>query len=311
MKKTIGISVNVGDPVLLIAFNRPDHFARLIDRLRETARPSRIYVAIDGPRTGHKTDHERVVQTRALVSRIDWTSDICTLIQDRNLGCGEGVSTALNWFFENEARGIILEDDILPQESFFEFCSELLDRYQGNPHVLAISGCNFVPPEYLSGDAAYRFSKLPHIWGWATWREKWAIQNQDISDWSQKISKKKLWEFSGGSLGGYFYWKAMFDSVASGDIDTWDFQFVAAAIECDMLTATSNVNLVDNIGWGSDSTHTNQRPSYLRESENISLPLPPIEIRIDEVADRWSMRVVFSATTLGFTKKVFQHFVRR
>ncbi|HAN70268.1 MAG TPA: nucleotide-diphospho-sugar transferase, partial [Actinobacteria bacterium] len=153
--------VSTTEPLLLIAFNRPDHFEQLIERLRET-KPQRIYVAIDGPRSGHPTDAERVQRTRDLVQTIDWTEDVRTLIQESNLGCGLGVSTALTWFFDHEVRGIILEDDILPRATFFNFCSELLDRYADDDRVLAISGCNFVPPEFQGRpDQAYRFSRVP------------------------------------------------------------------------------------------------------------------------------------------------------
>ncbi len=300
----------VRDPLLLIAFNRPEHFGQLIERLRET-RPQRIYIAIDGPRLGNESDAISVAATRQLVSTIDWTSDVHTLFQENNLGCGMGASTAINWFFSHEERGIILEDDILPRESFFEFCSELLDRYAGDPHVLAISGCNFVPPEHLSAPTSYRFSRLPHIWGWATWRDKWAIHDLDISDWQTRISRRQMWQFAGNSVGGYLFWRTMFNSVASGVIDTWDFQLVAAAIENDMLTATSNVNLVDNIGFGDLATHTEVRPAYLRSSEEIGLPTEYVAVDVDEKADAWSRKVVFGATTSGLIGQAVRYFKRK
>ena len=290
--------VAVQNPLLLIAFNRPDHFAQLIERLRETE-PPRIYVAVDGPRSGNPVDAAAVSATRDLVSAIDWTSDVHTLFQDSNLGCGLGVSTALNWFFSHEERGIILEDDILPQESFFGFCSELLNRYAGDPHVLAISGCNFVPPEFLSAPTSYRFSRVPHIWGWATWRDKWAIHDLDISDWREQMPTSQLWKAGGKSIGGFVFWRTIFDLMAAGKIDTWDMQLVFAGMARDMYTATSNVNLIDNIGFGDGATHTEVRPPYLRVSENIALPTAPVAVAIDEQADRWSREVVFGATTKG------------
>ena len=298
--------VAVQNPLLLIAFNRPDHFAQLIERLRETE-PARIYIAVDGPRDGNEVDSTAVTATRELVSTIDWTSDVHTLFQDSNLGCGLGVSTALNWFFSNEERGIILEDDILPKESFFGFCSELLDRYAGHPHVLAISGCNFVPPEFLSAPTSYRFSRVPHIWGWATWRDKWAIHDLDISDWREQMPLRQLWEVSGHSVGGLVFWRSIFDLMAAGKIDTWDMQLVFAGMARDMYTATSNVNLVDNIGFGDNATHTEVRPPYLRQSENISLPPSPVAVAVDEKADAWSREVVFGATTKGLIEQGFRY----
>lgn len=287
------------EPLLLIAFNRPDLFRQLIERLRET-QPQRIYVAIDGPRVGHPTDAQRVQETRDLIQTIDWTNEVHTLIQDSNLGCGLGVSTALTWFFDNEERGIILEDDILPRESFFDFCSELLNRYEANEQVLAISGCNFVPPEHLSDPhQAYRFSRVPHIWGWATWRRSWQLHSLDMSDWRSRMSTRQLWDVSGHSPGGFVFWRSIFDLMARNQVDTWDMQFVFEGMSRGMLTATSNVNLVDNIGFGGTATHTEVRPTYLRASGDINVPTTAIAVEVDERADAWSRKVVFGATTSG------------
>lgn len=287
------------EPLLLIAFNRPDLFRQLIERLRET-QPQRIYVAIDGPRVGHPTDAQRVQETRDLIQTIDWTNDVHTLMQDTNLGCGLGVSTALSWFFDHEERGIILEDDILPRETFFGFCSELLDRYENDDRVLAISGCNFVPPEH-QGDPhqAYRFSRVPHIWGWATWRRSWQLHSLDMSNWRSRMSTRQLWEVAGHSPGGFVFWRSIFDLMARNQVDTWDMQFVFEGMSRGMLTATSNVNLVDNIGFGGTATHTEVRPAYLRVSEEIRIPTTTVPVEVDEQADAWTRSVVFGATTSG------------
>jgi hypothetical protein len=165
--------------------------------------------------------------------------------------------------------------------------------------VLAISGCNFVPPEFLSAPTPYRFSRVPHIWGWATWRDKWAIHDLDISDWRDQMPTAQLWKAGGKSIGGFVFWRTIFDLMAAGKIDTWDMQLVFAGMARDMYTATSNVNLVDNIGFGDGATHTDVRPAYLRTSEDISLPTSPVLVAVDEKADAWSREVVFGATTKG------------
>ncbi len=135
----------MSEPVLIMAFNRPDHLQVLLNRLREV-RPDRVFVAVDGARDARPDEADRVQACRDLVATIDWPCDVQTLFQDHNLGCGLGVSTAITWFFTHVERGIILEDDIIPDPSFFPYCAELLDRYQDDARVFAISGCNFVPP---------------------------------------------------------------------------------------------------------------------------------------------------------------------
>ena len=298
------------DPLLLIAFNRPQQFKMVIDRLR-TTQPSRIYVAVDGPRADKPNDEVLVQRCRDLVREIDWPAEIHTLFQDRNLGCGLGVSTAISWLFENEERGIILEDDVLPQKSFFPFCSELLDRYADDDRVLAISGCNFVPPEYQQRhDLPYRFSRVPHIWGWATWRRSWLLHSLDMRDWRQRLPSRKLWTVSGRSLHGLIFWRSIFDLMASQKVDTWDMQLVFEGMARNMWTATSNVNLIDNIGFGDLATHTYDRPAYLRPSEEMTFPLANVPVHVDEQADEWSRREVFGATATGLVRQAFRY-VRR
>ena len=297
----------VRDPLLLIAFNRPEHLSALIEKLRNT-QPSRIYLAIDGPRAGHANDEDMVLACRDLVQKIDWDTEVRTLFQDRNLGCGLGVSAAISWFFEHEERGIILEDDILPENSFFEFCSELLDRYEANERVLAISGCNFVPPEFQERpDLPYRFSRVPHIWGWATWRRSWSLHNLDMRAWNKELPARKLWKATGRSPQGFIFWKSIFDLMAGQKVDTWDMQLVFQGMARDMWTATSNVNLVQNIGFGELSTHTHERPGYLRESGEVSLPLVSVPVEVDEKADNWSRRAVFGASTRGLARQATRY----
>ena len=290
------------EPLLLLAFNRPEHFIRLIDHLRPVA-PSRIYIAVDGPRTGHPTDAERVQATRDAIGLIDWPAEIHTLIREENLGCGLGVSSAISWFFSQVERGIILEDDILPRPTFFEFCTELLDRHADDEEVFGISGCNFVPPEFISDPGPYRFSRIPHIWGWASWRRAWEPYSLDISGWQQRLSLRQLWALSGHSVGGTVFWKSIFDLMARGQVDTWDMQVVYMCMERGMMTATSNVNLVDNVGWGDAATHTFDRPAHVRPSADIELPTRAMPVIVDAKADAWSQEHVFGATTRGLVRQ--------
>lgn len=303
--------MSVSEPLLLIAFNRPDLFECLIERLRET-KPQKIYVAVDGPRPGNHLDAVKVAETLELIATIDWTQYVQVLAQDSNLGCGRGVSTALSWFFDQEERGIILEDDILPQPTFFGYCTELLDRYANDDRVLAVSGCNFVPQGFQSHpELPYRFSRVPHIWGWATWRRSWELHSLNMSNWRERMGLKQLWAVSGRSLQGVLFWRSIFDLLARGQIDTWDMQYTFEGMAREMWTATSNVNLVDNIGFGAEATHTEIRPTYLRTSENIELPLPEVAVEVDEMADAWSRTHVFQATAGGMVGQGFRYLKRK
>jgi hypothetical protein len=291
--------VTVNEPILVMAFNRPEHLKVLLNRLRQE-QPKRLYVAIDGPRDSREGEDAQVQACRDLVASIDWDCEVHTLFQESNLGCGLGVSTAINWFFTNEERGIILEDDIIPDPSFFPYCEELLDRYENDDRVFAISGCNFVPPEAQSHpEQAYRFSQIPHIWGWATWRRSWDKHRLDISDWRRDLPPTKLWARAGHSLPASVYWASTFELLARKEVDTWDGQFVLASMMSGQLTATSNVNLIENIGFGDSATHTVEDRDELQPVTRLMLPTAPAPVVLDGRADAWTRKHHFRATWRG------------
>lgn len=299
------------EPVLVMAFNRPDHLQVLLDRLREV-RPTRVYVAVDGARADRAGEADLVQACRDLVTTIDWDCEVQTLFQEANLGCGQGVTTAITWFFASEERGIILEDDIIPDPSFFAYCAELLDRYQHDMRVFAISGCNFVPPEAQSrpGDA-YRFSQIPHIWGWATWRRSWAQHRLDISDWRTQLPPRRLWARAGHSLPASVYWASTFELLARKEVDTWDGQLVLASMTSGQLTATSNVNLIENIGFGDTATHTVEDRDELQPVTPLALPTTSVAVELDVRADAWTRRHHFRATWRGMADQADRYLRRR
>jgi hypothetical protein len=300
----------VETPILVIAFNRPDHLKVLIDRLREVS-PTRLFIAIDGPRPDHSDDVKRVQACQVLVGSIDWDCDVHTLFRETNLGCGVGVSTAITWFFEHNDFGIILEDDIIPQLSFFPYCAELLGRYMNDDRVLAISGCNFVPPAFQSRPAdPYRFSRVPHIWGWATWRRSWKTYQLDIAGWPRKLPPHRLLSRSGWSVAGAAYWASTFELLARKQIDTWDGQLVLAGMAADRWTATSNVNLIRNIGFGSEATHTLVDRNELQPVGELSMPLPGVRVAVDAKADKWTRVHHFKASWRGILHQGHTYFKR-
>jgi hypothetical protein len=286
------------EPILILGFNRPDRLRELFDSLRPV-RPKTIFVSLDGPRDGVDRDLGLVEESRATISTVDWPCDIRVNFSDVNLGCGVAVASGITWFFEHVERGIILEDDVLPSPQFYRFCAELLDRFQDDERVFAISGCNFAPTEVLDQDASYRFSGLTHVWGWATWRRAWKHYDFDISQWRSRLPLKRRWRAMGGDLGGFVYWSAVFDWMRWGRIDTWDYQWTLCQMAAGGLTATSNVNLVENVGFGEDATHTSRKPSYLRPVGDLPPAMIHPEVKRDLGADRWIRSRVLQSTTRG------------
>lgn len=289
--------MTVREPVLVIAFNRPDHLRVLLDRLREVG-VENIYVSIDGPRD--ERDTAAVTQCQELVRGIDWTPNVTHVFRERNLGCGRGVSAAISWFFDQVDRGIIVEDDVIPVASFFPFCTELLDRYEDDSRVFAVSGCNPVPPEGLSDpEASYRFAQITHVWGWATWRRAWSQFSLGLDDWYRQLPAPRWWDAMGRSIPGVLFWAGNFEAVRRSDVDTWDWPMNFTSMKTGQLTATSNVNLVNNIGFGPHATHTHSGSAELMPVGEARTPSTPVPIQVDRKAERWTMRHHWNATYLG------------
>ena len=297
-------------PILILAFNRPERFRGLITRLREI-RPTSLFVSVDGPRQGNETDQQLVGEVHGLVLEIDWPCQVQTNFRAQNLGCGKAVSTGIDWFFTHVDSGIILEDDVLPNVDFFTFCEDLLTRYADDERVFAISGCNFAPRDHIEEPTSYRFSAITHIWGWATWRRAWGTYRYDMRDWRKRLPLRQRWRAMGANTGGFIYWTAVFDWMRFGKIDTWDYQWSLAQMAHGGLTATSNVNLTDNVGFAEDATHTSHKPAFVQPSEHMDLPLTHPEIRQDLIADRWVRSQILQATTQSAWRMVRDNVLQR
>jgi hypothetical protein len=156
--------------VLIIAFNRPELAKKIILAVRN-ARPSKLFFACDGPRSGKSEEAMKVQAVRRLVDLIDWPCELHTRFLEKNEGCGRAVSSAIEWFLNSAGEGIILEDDCLPAPAFFEYAAAMLERYRNDHRIGIISGTNMAPEVELDGD--FGFSKIITCWGWATWRRSW------------------------------------------------------------------------------------------------------------------------------------------
>lgn len=190
-------------PILFLIFNRPDKALRVFKRIRE-AKPKKLFIAADGPRENKPEETGLCEQTReTILSLIDWPCEVETLFRKDNLGCKQAISSAINWFFEHVEEGIILEDDCLPDLTFFQYCSELLDHYRDHKQVMMISGNCHLPTRYAI-KTSYYFSKFAYIWGWATWKHAWSQMDITMTRWNSDNNStiipshlssrhKKLW----------------------------------------------------------------------------------------------------------------------
>ena len=240
-------------PILFLFFNRSDTSVKVFERIR-VARPPRVYLACDGARGNVEGEGAKVEALRSrLLSMIDWDCSIETRFLDVNAGCGLAVSGAIKWFFEHEPEGIILEDDCLPCSSFFSYCDTMLERYRDDSGVVSVSGSNVFEASVVApAEQNYYFSRYPLMWGWASWRRAWQHYDFEVEPLPLSFYRKH-------DLGGYFL-KDRFNDflrrIQSGQLNTWDFQWMVAVWRLSGLTVTPSLNLIQNIGFGDGATHT-------------------------------------------------------
>jgi len=241
-------------PILFLVFNRLDTTTLVFSAIKKM-QPSRLYIASDGPRDSHPSEMKAVSDVREfLLSNIDWDCEIATLFNDSNLGCKTSVSNAINWFFGQEEMGIVLEDDCLPSQSFFQYCQELLFKYEHDQRIFLITGYN-KQNEWKVSENDYFFSNLGGIWGWASWRRAWEHYDVNLSDIDHFISQDGFQKSLGNSLGDLKQ-HMIYNSVIRDNVDTWAMQWGYARHKNNALTCIPSVSLIKNIGFGEGATHT-------------------------------------------------------
>lgn len=291
-------------PILFIVFNRPDTTQIVFNEIKKQ-KPEKLYIAADGPRVTRYQDSELCSKVRSIVSQVDWPCDVKTLFREKNLGCKLAVSSAIDWFFENEERGIILEDDVIPQESFYKYCDELLERYKCQENIALISGCNHISNLY-SPKESYFFSRYAHIWGWATWRRVWVNYDVTINDWPTSKKKKILKSVSGADGIFISFWTYLLDLIYKNKIDTWDYQLFYMIWKNNWLCITPTKSQTDNLGFGESATHTKgEIPKYVIDSKAQKMEFPlthPAQVERSEIADKLTRKVAIGERKISILR---------
>ena len=260
---------NLKTPVLFIIYNRPDLTFKVFQEIRNV-RPEKLYIVADGPKPSKPDDLKMCLQSRSVINRIDWSCTIKTKFLNENIGCKYNVSNAIKWFFENEEEGIILEDDCLPNKSFFEFCAVMLNKYRYDNSVGHIGGNNFMNNH--NGSSHYFYSKYAFIWGWATWRRAWRHYDLNLTSFPDVLVFDRIAQYFRSWQEKYTFYNK-FLQVFEQRKDTWDYQWLFALWSKNLKSVVPPVNLVKNIGFDNRATHTrvNRKLDHLfAESIEIS-----------------------------------------
>jgi hypothetical protein len=275
-------------PVLMLIFNRPETTYKVFDRIK-SEKPRKLYISADGPRENKEGEYERCLKAREITEMVDWRCEVKTNFSDKNLGCRKGVLKGINWFFENENEGIIIEDDVYPSDSFFMFAELMLERYRDDKSVFHVGGANF-QDRIKRGDGSYYFSNLSHVWGWATWKDRWekyiSPEKINASDFKNVIAKKV-------PIKGFakYYAKKMC-AISSGKLDTWDYPWSYTIWVNGGKCIIPNYNLCINLGFGEESLHTKDTDNKFANAklEEIKEIIEPTSKEIDLEADEYTYK---------------------
>jgi hypothetical protein len=275
-------------PVAFIIFNRPDTTQKVFERIRK-AKPPKLFVIADGPRLDKPEDAQKCEAARAIIDQIDWDCEVLKNYSDINMGCKWRPASGITWVFDHVEEAIILEDDCLPNHAFFRFCEEMLGKYRYDNRIMSISGTNYQFGRSRNQDSYY-FSKYFHGWGWASWRRAWKFFDIEMKLWPVLRNEGWLKDIFFDSRAER-YWENIFDVLYNKKINSaWDYMFSLACFSQNGLTIIPHINLVSNIGHGSDSTHT--ADSFSRFANMSTSPMqfplqhPAFMIRNDQ-ADRY------------------------
>mgnify|MGYP001613997948 CR=1 FL=1 len=239
-------------PLLFLVFNRPEPTRRVFEEIRK-ARPEKLFVAADGPRLDRPEDVGKCRLVREVIKNIDWPCEVKTLFQEKNLGCKLGATTGINWFFDNVDEGIILEDDCLPDPSFFPFCEEMLEYYRKEKKLAIISGHNVIGS--LDTKYSYIFTRYGHLWGWATWKQAWKQYDISMKIWANNENLKKI-KRAIDDRERWNYKQIVYQSTFEGEKDTWDYQWEPYRLLNQVMSIIPKENMIENLGFGEDATHT-------------------------------------------------------
>tara|TARA_Y100001970_G_scaffold248250_1_gene317633 strand:+ start:708 stop:1646 length:939 start_codon:yes stop_codon:yes gene_type:complete len=295
-------------PILIIAFNRPKYIDRLIKKI-EIVRPEKLYIAIDGPRENNNNDKYLCDEVKSIFEKkVNWKCSIKKKYEKTNLGTKEAVYSAIRWLFDNEEMGIILEDDIDPDFSFFKFSEELLLKYKHSSKIKMISGNNYFSDNKLISESYY-FSQTPATHGWATWRRTWDEMDIEMLSWNKNKKFIFILLLFNFNLTRAHYFFKRFELSYKNLIDSWDYQFFYSIIIKKGFIIKPKRNLCKHIGWGPDSTRgkgPDDFPEIKREQINFPLSHPKkiyVNYEIDKMEDIKVRKLSFFNYFLYLLKK--------
>lgn len=264
-------------PVVLIAFNRAEATRRVLAAIRSVS-PERLLVILDGPRSSHPNDEEKCNEVRSIIEReVDWTCSLEIEKAETNLGCAHRIPSGLNWVFQQTDEAIILEDDCVPDPSFFAFCELGLQKCRNDRRITSVSGSRLTHHSDAEPSDDASLSTYFHCWGWATWRRGWELYDHNLEGWRSRLDPKSIEFLLGGSVQQREFWSKIFDDLNNQKMSSWAYRFMLSSWQHSGYALIPRENLIQNIGFGIESTNTRASETNPCESNSslnkIEFPL--------------------------------------
>jgi hypothetical protein len=297
--------------VLLITYKRIDTTKSVFEAIK-LAKPPRLYIASN---IGFDDrSNQDVFKVRSfLESSVDWNCEVYKLYRSRHLSAKDSISSAIDWFFDNEKMGIILEDDCLPSQSFFLFCENLLNKYKDDLRIWHIGGTSTLNDEILLNNESYYFSNFNHIWGWASWANRWKMYDRDLLLFNEFVNLRYIENITKNKLLQNF-WISNFNNVHNKKIDTWDYQWYYTTWINRGLSIIPTANLVSNLGFSADATHTSDAGHRLSNMERKEIDLKLVHPKImmpNTIYDNYNSHFLFGINYLNYARNEFKKIIKR
>ena len=265
-------------PVVLFFMKRTENTLKVLSGIRKV-QPKKLYLISDGGRTVE--EHEKVKKCRkAVEDAIDWDCEVVKDYAIENKGILDRIGFGAKRVLEKEGKAIFLEDDNYPEETFFYFCKEMLEKYSEDEKILWVCGTNYL--ENYDSEYSYVFTKHTLPCGWASWGHKYckyydgyltglddkkALSRCKGFYKNRRLEKQKI-----------FFIKGTKRVLKKGRIKTsWDHQMTYTIMSNNLLGICPKVNLIKNIGVDAETTHGGASMSNVMTRRFCGMDSLPLE----------------------------------
>lgn len=284
-------------PIVLFVYNRLDHTKQTVEALQknELAQESELFIYSDAAK--NEDAILKVNAVREYIKIVDGFKKVSIIEREKNWGLADSIIDGVTSIVNEYGKIIVLEDDLVTSPYFLKFMNEALDMYQDELQVASIHG--YIYPIDNLPDTF--FIKGADCWGWATWKDKWAIfepSSQKLLDEVEKRGLQKEADFNNSY--GYIH---MLESQIKGSNNSWAIRWYFSAFLKDMLTLYPGQSYVQNIGHDIEATHCTGETNIFQVELSKNVNLHKIDV-IEHLNARKNIEKFMTSIQLSFLRRI-------